>query len=453
MLRVVSAASTASVVFLFHAASAAAGLLPAQGDICSAIPASGQSTTVSKRLVANYVLTGNTAAIKRLFGDPVWNSIFTQEDEQFCATSAVCRGVTGDACKKEVDACKLSRASAVIGAENLLAGLAVDASSKDPSFRMSPALANLETAARMRTYFATASDGGIECVAPKSAKASQSPAAADSSPLRVRGLSNDLLYDRSNASAFSAASQATFSVTGDHSTATQSETFKVTGAVGYAFQTSLAEVVPYVSFNQSITDVTGKPSSTDPTSFVAGGMMFTATVPGDVLVQTISAKPQYLENTKDHSQIDSMTLIYKPYTGFDVSNGGFNLNDWRPLPFWHSAYGQVLFDLRSDLGQYTDRGDNPVQRLLNQSYARAGTHVGFSLTTDPAGPSFTLTVEETYLYGFAGSVRNLDLFHTQLTYNFDAKKYVGITASYSKGRNEDTALPTQTWTVGLSAKY
>jgi hypothetical protein len=79
--------------------------------------------------------------------------------------------------------------------------------------------------------------------------------------------------------------------------------------------------------------------------------------------------------------------------------------------------------------------------------------VGFSLITDPTGPSLTLTVEETYLYGFAGSVRNLDLFHTQLTYNFDAKKYVGIAASYSKGRDEDTALPTQMWTVGLSAKY
>jgi hypothetical protein len=37
--------------------------------------------------------------------------------------------------------------------------------------------------------------------------------------------------------------------------------------------------------------------------------------------------------------------------------------------------------------------------------------------------------------------------------NFDAKKYVGIAASYSKGRDEDTALPTQMWTVGLSAKY
>jgi hypothetical protein len=247
----------------------------------------------------------------------------------------------------------------LIGAENLLDSLAADSSSKNPSFRMSAALANLDTAARMRA----------------------------------------------------------------------------------------------VSFNQSITDVTGKPQTTDPNSFVAGGIMFTATIPGDLLVQTIAAKPQFLENTKDHSQIGSLTLLYKPFTGFDVSNGGFNLNDPRPLPFWPSAYGEILFDLRADIGQYTNRGNDPVQSLLNQSYARAGTHFGFSLTTDSSGPSFTLTVAEIYLYGFSGSVRNLDLFNTQLTYNFDAKKYVGITVSYSKRRNEDTALPTQTWTVGLSAKY
>ncbi len=454
MLRVASVFSLASLVCLLNIVpSSAAGLLPAQGDICSAIPAPGQSEPVSKRLVANYVLAGNAAAIKRVFGDPVlWNSIFTMGEEQFCATSTVCRGLSGDVCKKAVDACKLSRASALIGAENLLDSLAADSlNTKNRSFQMNSTLASLPTAARMRAYFSTAADTGIECLAPKSGKGPP-PAVADASPLRVRGLSNDLLTDRSDPS-FSSTSKATLTVSGDHSTATQSQTFKAVGAIGYAFTTDFATAVPYVSFNQSITDVTGKAQSTDPSSFVAGGVMFTATIPGDLLVQTISAKPQFLENTKDHSQIGSLTLLYKPFTGFDVSNGGFNLNDPRPLPFWPSAYAEILFDLRADLGQYTDRGNDPVQKLLNQSFSRAGMHFGFSLTTDSAGPSFTLTVAETYLHGFSGSVKNLDLFATQLTYNFDEKKYVGLTAGYSKGRNEDTALPTQTWTVGLSAKY
>src|SRR5579862_3338170 len=143
MLRVAYACSIASLAFVLYAApSVAASLLPAQGDICSAIPAPGQSTAVSKRLVANYVLAGNATAIKRVFGDPVWNSIFTQEAAQFCAAAAVCHGLKGDACTKEIDACKLSRDSAVIGAQNLLISLAADSSSKNPSFHMSQALAN-----------------------------------------------------------------------------------------------------------------------------------------------------------------------------------------------------------------------------------------------------------------------------------------------------------------------
>jgi len=256
MLRVVYACSIASLVLFSDVApSGAAGLLPTQGDICSAIPSPGQPTAVSKRLVANYVLTGNATAIKRVFGDPVWNSIFTQGPEQFCAAPTVCRGLTVDACKKEVDACKLSRALAVTGAENLLDNRAADSSSKNPSFHMNPALANLETGARLRAYFSTAADNGIDCVAPKTPKIPQSPAVADNSPLRVRGLSNDLQWDRSattGSTSFSSLSQATLSVTGDHSTSTRSETFKATGAVGYAFTTGLAEAVPY-SINWSQT--------------------------------------------------------------------------------------------------------------------------------------------------------------------------------------------------------
>ncbi|WP_315836056.1 hypothetical protein [Bradyrhizobium prioriisuperbiae] len=172
-----------------------------------------------------------------------------------------------------------------------------------------------------------------------------------------------------------------------------------------------------------------------------------------MLVQTIAAKPQFLQNTKDHSQIASLTLLYRPFTAFDVSNGGMNLNDPRPIPFWLSAYAEILFDLRADMGYYTDRGNDPVESLVNRSFGRAGSRVGFALTTDSSGPSFTLVVAETYLYGFAGSVRNLSFFETSLTYNFDEKKYVGLKASYTKGRDEDTALPVQRWLVGLSARY
>lgn len=429
-----------------------AGLVPAQADICSAIPAANRPTPVSKRLMANQILSGNKVAIKRVFGDPVlWTSIFIQDDDHFCAAAATCRGLTGDACKDEIAACKLSHADAVGEADNVLEDLATESKAKNPSFRMSPMLAGKDRSARVRAYFSTTADDGIVCVAPNIPKVPQSLAVADVSPLRVRGVSNDLLIGRDDPS-FSSMSQATATLSGDHSTV-QTRSAKLTGAVGYAITGDLLTAVPYVSFYQALTDVKGKAESVDPTSFIAGGMMFTATIPGDLLVQTIAAKPQYLANTKDGSQIGSLTLVYRPFTAFDVSAGGFNLNDPRPLPFWPSAYGEVLFDLRADIGQYTNRGNDPVQSRLNQSYARAGSHFGFSLTTDSSGPSFTLTVAETYLYGFSGTIRNLNLFESSLTYNFDSKKYVGLKASYTKGRNEDTGLPVQTWLLGLSARY
>ncbi|WP_315836057.1 hypothetical protein [Bradyrhizobium prioriisuperbiae] len=105
----------------------------------------------------------------------------------------------------------------------------------------------------------------------------QSQAAADGSPLRVRGVSNDLLIRRDNPS-FSSTSQATATISGDHST-TKTQNYKLTGAVGYAFESGFTAAVPYVSFYQSITDTEGKAQSRDPTSFVAGGMMFTTTIP------------------------------------------------------------------------------------------------------------------------------------------------------------------------------
>ena len=292
MLRNLLVALIVFFFLSFDTSPSAAGLLPGQGDICSAIPEPGQSTSVSKRLVANYVLAGNPAAIKRVFGDPVlWNAIFTQEEEQFCARSAVCRGVTGDACNKEVDACRFSRSSALIGALNLLDALAADSRGKNPSFRMSSGLVDQETAARMRNYFSTSADGGIECVGPKSAKVPQSPAAANVSPLRVRGVSNDLLIARDLPS-FSSTSQATLTVSGEHTT-NQTRNAKLTEEIGYAFTGDLTTAVPYVSFYQSTTDVKGKATSLDPNNFVAAGMMFTTTVPGDLLVQTFAAKPQF----------------------------------------------------------------------------------------------------------------------------------------------------------------
>jgi hypothetical protein len=454
MLRIIFVlAAIICSAFCMPRTAVAGSSVPSQGNICSAIPEPGKTTPVVKSKLLGFVIAQNPDAVARTFANlEHWQDIF--EDENFCAKTVDCRSSSKDACSAAQLTCSTTQHFVLGVTEKTLEAIKDDSASHDPSFRMSAALAGLSsTAARMRAYLATSGNDDIVCLAPKAAKVPQSPAAADASPLRVRGVSDDLMIRRDQRN-FSSTSKATLTVSGDHST-NQTQTAKVTGAVGYAFASDngLVEAVPYFSFYQSLTQVTGKAQSIDPTSFVAAGTVFSATLPGDLLVQTFSGKPQFLENTKDHSQIASFTFLYKPYTAFDVSKGGFNLNDPRPLPFWPNAYGEVLFDLRANVGEYTNRGDDPVQRLLNQSYSRAGSHFGFAITTNSDGPSFTLKVAETYLYGFSGTIRNLDLFESSLTYNFDPKNYLGLTASYNKGRNLDTGLREQVWMVGLSARY
>jgi hypothetical protein len=184
-------------------------------------------------------------------------------------------------------------------------------------------------------------------------------------------------------------------------------------------------------------------------------LLFSTAIEKGDFINVISAKPQFLDNTKDGSQIGSLRLMYTPYTDFDVSQGGFNLNNFRQIDILgFNSYAQIQVDLRADIGQYANIGNDPVQRLLNKNFGRAGSRFGFAFMTDPVSPSLTLVVAETLLYGFSGAVRNLDLFETSLTYNLDPKtNYLGLTATYRKGRDEDTALRVQTWLLGLSARY
>jgi hypothetical protein len=437
--------------------SRAAGLLPQQSDICDAVPDAHTDVNASKKLVANYLLVGNTYGIKRAFGGPEqWRLIFTQAPGEFCSSNLVCpRGTREDICTKTIETCKRSKFDAVNLAQEFFDAMKTENSSTNASFKLNSTLAN--SATQEQTYFATATDdASLRCVMPEKPKPPPPPAVADKSRIRLRGVSDDLYIDR-NRPEFKSTSQAAVTVSGDHSVSTtQTQTTKIKGAVGYAFEPGgHTAVIPYISFYQSLTDVTGKPQTTDPTSNVAGGLLFSTTKESGHFENVISAKPQFLDNTKDGSQIGSLRLMYTPYTTFDVSGGGLNLNNLRPIDILGSkGYAQIQVDLRADVGQYANIGNDPVQRLLNKDFTRAGSRFGFAFMTDPVSPSLTLVVAETLLYGFTGLVRNFDLFETSLTYNLDPKtNYLGLSATYRKGRDEDTALRVQTWLLGLTARY
>jgi hypothetical protein len=418
--------------------------LPDQADICTDPPKLGLDSPVAKRLLANNLLFGNKEALKRIIGYPDrWRTIFL-DNLDFCQ---------GD---KDNKGCEAARQAASIAAISFFQSI-----NNEPGFPpqglygMSSALRSKPSDnARKNTYFSTDLDDGLFCLAPKGTPNVVASSPGTGSRVRLRGVSDDLYIDRTQQE-FKATSQAMLSVSGDHSTV-QTQTAKVKGAIGYALDVGgYTSVIPYLSFYQSITDIVGKSSSTDATSNVAAGLLFSTTI-GESAPQVISAKPEFYQNTRYNSQLETLRLSWTPYTYFDLSNGGINLNAPRPIPYLpFNLFAEVQLDFRLDSAHYSNTGNDPVQRLLNDDYTRAGSRVGFALTLDdPNYPSLTFVIAETFLHGFTGSARNLDMFETSLTYNLDPKtSYLGLTANYRKGLDEVTALRVQTWTIGLSARY
>lgn len=167
------------------------------------------------------------------------------------------------------------------------------------------------------------------------------------------------------------------------------------------------------------------------------------------------AKPQYLLNTKDQSEIASIKFIWQPWTQNLVGSSPLpTINT--PFPLGSAIdgyYAQLLFDVRFDSGTYTNKGDIPTTIPQHRSFNRGGSMFGFAVSTPALGPYFTLNVTETLLEGFSGQVPYISLFQAAVSYYFDSTGNVGVTVQYKNGRDEDTAEYAQTYTIGLAAKF
>jgi hypothetical protein len=283
--------------------------------------------------------------------------------------------------------------------------------------------------------------------------------------LRLRANSDDLRIKTSN-QAFGDLNPATINYTADNVAGTR--VVKGQAALGYAFQLPFndympkgysffdGELIPYISAQQKLTKKNGELATHADADNVAVGTLFKLETMLDAapgLLNVVSAQPQYLWNTKDKSEIASFRFIYQP---FFVPSDGTKINVPNAIPFFGAFGGNwltLIFDLRNDVGEYTKRTIDPVAALRQDSFNRAGSKFGFSLSTDPSKAHVVLRVTETLLYGFKGSVRWLDYFDSSLTYYFDSTSNFGLSLSYTKGVNEDTAERAQTYMAGLSAKF
>ena len=301
----------------------------------------------------------------------------------------------------------------------------------------------------------------ITCVGPDIPSAPKAVKLKMPDGLRLRANSDDLNVDKSNpvyADAFKSVKPATLNFSRDGVTKTNKASLQAT--LGYAIPLFkdpsplgifTGELIPYISASQSSKKVDGMAATYTDTNNVAVGALLNTELlfKGTGLNNVILAKPQYLWNTKDKSEIASLKFIYEPWTvGLVRINTPMQLGG-----FFEASWLQLLFDLRNNVGEYAKKSIDPILAMTQTSFDRGGSKFGFSLSTNNNGPHVVLTVTETLLYGFTGSVKHLDLFESSLSFCFDSTSNFAFTVSYSKGNNEDTAERAQTFMAGLSAKF
>ncbi len=438
--------------------------LPPHSTICA-------GDKVHKSYLISFLLTKikpatNQAVQIRISSNPELQArlLTTDDPASYCAmvTKSIrsqCSTTPHDKeCSVATESCRSYQQDAVNYAQYIFENLTTENARATPAYTEASSLRRLPPFQQVNKYFDyehfNDNANPISCTG-TDIPAAPPTAQRDTSALakfRLRGKSDDLYIDRTLPQ-FKSTTPATVTWTG---TDKDNYSAKVVGALGYEFDVGTdGQLIPYTSFYQSLTDAANKPRVIDPTSNVAFGFLatdFSANPFNENIQDVFTAKPQYLFNTADQSEIASLRLIYAPWA--DLPNVLINANTYQMLPFLPGpTWASLLFDLRNDSGAYTNRGDTPAIVAVNKNFDRAGTRVGLALTNDPTFPSLTLLVAENYLYGIAGYYRNVSSFQTSLTYNLDSNNYFGLTAAYQNGRDEDTAVASHTYTVGLTVRY
>ncbi|KZD25730.1 hypothetical protein [Tardiphaga robiniae] len=437
---------------------AAAFNFPAPSEICEGGVVSkaklAKAMIIQSPDAKNLFINADDGATRPAEFKPQWRRIFL--DKQFCVGDPGCEGpsitekpVNGKPVIDDTAAKKTLR--------NLREGFAdaMETSVNGRYYSMPNSTIGLK-------YLSASDNTVIKCVGPDYPVAEKPYKIA--LPVRLRANSDDLGIDRNDQrpevkSVFPRVKPATITYTQDG--VARTNVARMQAAIGYPIQIPRpdsfryfdGEIVPFISATQTITKAAGKPSVYSDSNTVAAGALLN--IEGILkgvasgVDNTLSAKPQYIWNTKDKSEIANLNFIYTPYI-----QGQLRLNtDIRIGHLGNAGWLTPLFDVRDYIGEYTNVGIDPVQALANQSYHRGGTRFGFSYASPQSYGHFVLNVTETLLYGFSGSLRQLDLFETDLSFYFDSTSNFAFTLAYSKGRNVDTAERVQMWTTGLSAKF
>jgi len=269
---------------------------------------------------------------------------------------------------------------------------------------------------------------------------------------RVRGSSDALLAPR-DSDDYASAAAATLSLSADGTA--KSTTSALLATIGYDLHFTTAtdsvfDVVPFIGVDRNISAGAGPPSASNRENVTAGVVASWShpfVVPGTFVVgsNALSATYEHLWNDIDNSRLNFLHFVDLP-----VVNG--YLNEYRFFPCCDTPVDQTwfaaspLFDLRGDLGFYSDAGSNPT---VNRDYQQVGSRFGIAVALRRIKSDVTVT--ETYLWNDKSYRDSISLFEADWTYNVSAD--IGLTASYQNGDLEATAQRIQQWLISLSVKY
>jgi hypothetical protein len=129
------------------------------------------------------------------------------------------------------------------------------------------------------------------------------------------------------------------------------------------------------------------------------------------------------------------------------------LNTYRFVPCCSTPVSETwfafspIFDIRADLGFYSDRGPTPAKY---RDFSQVGTQFGIAISLERI--SSDIKVTETWMDQLSDARKNIGLFQAAWTVNLFSKN-VGLQASYQNGNLETTAQRSQQWLLSLSVKY
>jgi hypothetical protein len=426
------------IVLLLHGcfATAEESVIPQQSEVC--IRQSNGAYVVDKRALSNFLLdathvsrnyqqsvpTPEDPKLKRL---PAEEGIFL-----ICKTKAACPGAAGRSVDNDFNALIQAR----FAYEYVLGNL-------PKSFENKKNVSTLDE-------FLLDDTAILECKRdakgnPVEGTRSGRKSLEISPRVRLRGSTDQLYFPRTDP-AYSLFSVPKATVSAQDSGTSNTRTIKVTGVVGYETYEDLRyRNIVYVGVNKNITDTTGQTKKVSADTVDVGmlnGVCFGRSGGCPIL---LTATPDFLVNHKDNSHLLTGDLIFTPTNVLSKTAWYGAINSLTPVVSDVASFSW-LFDIRSDNGAYTERGNNPA---ATTNFSRAGGRIGCALKSDATLFPITLVATETVLHGFSGSLGTLTYFATSV--NFNLEKGFSLSVGFSNGRREDTGQAEHLWQVAFGS--